>query len=317
MSVPTHPQNGKSPHGRLDTSTGLLAQPHPYERQSPFEISSLASHGQRTGLDPSESKQSERAIFGMFPESHGLDLGPDAEAAWHSIEGGTPYAGGNDTNSVGHKDGINDKEDTPPWSDLKTKAGKERKRLPLACIACRRKKIRCSGEKPACKHCMRSRIPCVYRATTRKAVPRTDYMAMLEKRVKRMEERIIKMVPEENRASTVASGRAVIRPSTQAAVPNKDAAIKKRSAEDAFTSELDEWTSHPRQVPPTTGILPGLKQPNGYENDSLREGAESLPPKDIQEHLAEVYFDTVYGQAYHLLHKPSFMRRLRYVAIKS
>src|SRR2546423_852788 len=26
----------------------------------------------------------------------------------------------------------------PPWSELKTKAGKERKRLPLACIACRR-----------------------------------------------------------------------------------------------------------------------------------------------------------------------------------
>lgn len=84
----------------------------------------------------------------------------------------------------------------PAWSELKTKAGKERKRLPLACIACRRKKIRCSGEKPACKHCLRSRIPCVYKVTTRKAAPRTDYMAMLDKRLKKMEDRIIKAIPK-------------------------------------------------------------------------------------------------------------------------
>ncbi|ENH66348.1 hypothetical protein FOC1_g10001630 [Fusarium oxysporum f. sp. cubense race 1] len=83
---------------------------------------------------------------------------------------------------------LEDKADaTPPWSGLKTKAGKERKRLPLACIACRRKKIRCSGEKPACKDCLRSCIPCVYKVTTRKAAPRTDCMAMLDKRPKRME----------------------------------------------------------------------------------------------------------------------------------
>lgn len=54
-----------------------------------------------------------------------------------------------------------DDEKPPAWSELKTKAGKERKRLPLACIACRRKKIRCSGEKPACKHCLRPDLPCV------------------------------------------------------------------------------------------------------------------------------------------------------------
>ncbi|KAL8671359.1 MAG: hypothetical protein Q9168_004141 [Polycauliona sp. 1 TL-2023] len=52
------------------------------------------------------------------------------------------------------------------------RSGKDRKRLPLACIACRRKKIRCSGDKPACKHCLRSRIPCVYKNTMRKAAPK-------------------------------------------------------------------------------------------------------------------------------------------------
>ncbi|KAL6414060.1 transcription factor 2 [Ilyonectria robusta] len=58
------------------------------------------------------------------------------------------------------------------WRGLKTKAGKDRKRLPLACISCRRKKIRCSGEEPTCKHCSRLRIPCEYKVNTRKSAQR-------------------------------------------------------------------------------------------------------------------------------------------------
>ena len=72
----------------------------------------------------------------------------------------------------GYNDAAAKKEESPEpqpsWADLKTKAGKDRKRLPLACIACRRKKIRCSGEKPSCKHCLRSRNPCTYKASARK-----------------------------------------------------------------------------------------------------------------------------------------------------
>ena len=48
------------------------------------------------------------------------------------------------------------------------------------------------------------------------------------------------------------------------------------------------------------------------EQARLMEGAESLPSTEIQEHLSEVFFEYLYGQSYHLLHKPSYMRRLRY-----
>jgi hypothetical protein len=112
-----------------------------------------------------------------------------------------------------------DPHDPPLWSEMKTKAGKERKRLPLACIACRRKKIRCSGEKPACKHCVRSRIPCVYKVTARKAAPRTDYMAMLDKRLKRMEDRVVRLIPKESLPSVANVGRSVVKPSIPGAPP--------------------------------------------------------------------------------------------------
>ncbi|KAL8729726.1 MAG: hypothetical protein Q9166_004554 [cf. Caloplaca sp. 2 TL-2023] len=191
----------------------------------------------------------------------------------------------------------------PPWSELKTKAGKDRKRLPLACIACRRKKIRCSGEKPACKHCLRSRIPCVYKITARKAAPRTDYMAMLDKRLKRMEERVLKILPGDEVSNVSVTARASVRPSASEHSNNAHNG-KKRAAEEAFGPELEEW-AHSRISNPTA--------PNDEhgQDQKLADGADKLPSQEIQEHLAEVFFDCLYGQSYLLLHKPSFMRRLR------
>jgi hypothetical protein len=220
--------------------------------------------------------------------------------------------GNNDKGEEGSK---MEEEEPPPWSELKTKAGKERKRLPLACIACRRKKIRCSGEKPACKHCLRSRVPCVYKVTARKAAPRTDYMAMLDKRLKRMEERVIKVIPKEDLPDLSAIGRAVVKPALPVPISksSKTSPTKKRSADDAFARELDDWT-HSRGQP-----LPyELSRPRNVkdgEKKLLTEGVEFLPSKELQEHLAEVFFDCVYGQSYLLLHKPSFMRKLKAEAV--
>lgn len=200
-----------------------------------------------------------------------------------------------------------DKDDKPAWSEMKTKAGKERKRLPLACIACRRKKIRCSGEKPACKHCTRSRIPCVYKVTTRKAAPRTDYMAMLDRRLKRMEDRVIKTIPKDEARDMASIGRSVVRPTAQAS-PSKTQ--KKRSADEAFAAEMEDWARGERRPPHET--FPMNREGKSTDvTGLLTEGAEFLPSLEIQEHLAEVFFDCVYGQSYLLLHKPSFMRRLK------
>ncbi|KAI0396908.1 fungal-specific transcription factor [Xylariaceae sp. FL0594] len=219
----------------------------------------------------------------------------------------------NDGTELGGKLKENKADPTPAWSELKTKAGKERKRLPLACIACRRKKIRCSGEKPACKHCLRSRIPCVYKVTTRKAAPRTDYMAMLDKRLKRMEDRIIKIVPkgeQDSSAGTVVRG--VVKPVLPGSLAQSKQSGKKRMADEAFGAELEHWargSTRPRID--SSGRPSSLQVQEAEESKLLFEGAESLPPKDLQEHLAEVFFDNIYGQAYHLLHKPSYIRKLK------
>jgi Fungal Zn(2)-Cys(6) binuclear cluster domain len=196
-----------------------------------------------------------------------------------------------------------------PWSELKTKAGKERKRLPLACIACRRKKIRCSGQKPSCRHCLRSRTPCVYKVTARKAAPRTDYMSILDKRLKRMEDRIIKIIPKEEAKDVLSTERSNVKPAPPGKSVGEVAEGKRAVGDDMFIREIESWAdqSHPKEKAP---YWP-LKKTDLEENSLFYDGAEHLPSQEIQEHLAEVYFDYVYGQAYLLLHKPSFMRGLR------
>ncbi len=203
----------------------------------------------------------------------------------------------------------------PAWSELKTKAGKERKRLPLACIACRRKKIRCSGEKPACKHCLRSRIPCVYKVTTRKAAPRTDYMAMLDKRLKKMEDRIIKAIPKSEVDAAVANvTRAVVKPSLPGALLPGKQQNKKRNADEAFGVDLDHWARAATKTKlDASGKPASLQVQEAEESKLLLEGQENLPPKDLQEQLANTFFECIYGQAYHVLHKPSYMRKLKCV----
>ncbi|KAG5925871.1 hypothetical protein E4U42_003848, partial [Claviceps africana] len=218
-----------------------------------------------------------------------------------------------DGTDLAGKKGDNKSSAPPAWSELKTKAGKDRKRLPLACIACRRKKIRCSGEKPACKHCLKSRIPCVYKVTTRKAAPRTDYMAMLDKRLKRMEDRIIKIIPKSDQDATSLITRAIVKPAILGSSAGNKSTFKKRGAEEAFGADLESWANAPVNLKVLHGVEedPASKDGNVSDEDMLfLEGRDALPSKEVQEHLAEVFFDNVYGQSFHLLHKPSYMRKL-------
>ncbi|KAG5979586.1 hypothetical protein E4U55_004996 [Claviceps digitariae] len=264
------------------------------------------------GLDSSgrgrSSEVVEDDIIGRIsPTDHSFeDAGTD--------EFGLPGNNRADATDLGGKKGDNKSSAPPAWSELKTKAGKDRKRLPLACIACRRKKIRCSGEKPACKHCLRSRIPCVYKVTTRKAAPRTDYMAMLDKRLKRMEDRIIKIIPKSEQDATSFITRAIVKPAILGASSGNKSTFKKRGVEEAFGADLESWAKAPGNFRGPDGVdeVPALKDGNVSDEDLLfLEGTDALPSKEVQEHLAEVFFDNVYGQAYHLLHKPSYMRKLR------
>lgn len=284
--------NNPSVGHAMANMAGMAGSTFGHEQSNRRESLDMGDDGIRDRNSPTDHSFEDGGTdeFGL-PENHRAD--------------GTDLGSKNKDDKTGHP---------PAWSELKTKAGKDRKRLPLACIACRRKKIRCSGEKPACKHCLRSRIPCVYKATTRKAAPRTDYMAMLDKRLKRMEDRIIKIIPKSDQDTASSITRAVVKPAIPGTNQGNKHASKKRGAEEAFGPDLEAWAKAPAKAKGVDGpddASPSKDDTETEENLLFQEGTDALPSKEIQEHLAEVFFDNVYGQAYHLLHKPSYMRKLK------
>ena len=118
-----------------------------------------------------------------------------------------------------------------------------------------------------------------------------------------MEERVIKMIPEKTTSNNTLP-RASVRPNDD----RTDSSLhhgRKRTAREAFDPDWSEWAHRP-QIPAQ------LSRDSEYEGSKdLTEGFDKLPSPEIQEHLAEVFFDCLYGQSYHLLHKPSFMQRLK------
>ncbi|KAM3525219.1 hypothetical protein NHJ13051_004084 [Beauveria bassiana] len=311
--------------GMTDQSASAFEEPSGSDH---FSLHSTMAPASVSSANMNSLTVAPNSSFAIDPSAFsaaGIDTIPDETASVDRPSPSHASAGDNanddfGSSAAGRADGTDlgkskiDKAETPAWSELKTKAGKDRKRLPLACIACRRKKIRCSGEKPACKHCLRSRIPCVYKVTSRKAAPRTDYMAMLDKRLKRMEERIIKYVPKSDQDSLAPVTRAVVKPAIPGTTAASKVAAKKRRADEAFSPDLESWVNGASKSKFGNGDAPPLMAADSQEkeeNKLIREGIDALPSKEIQQHLAEVFFDSVYGQAYHLLHKPSFMRRLK------
>ncbi|KAI7759638.1 hypothetical protein LZL87_014358 [Fusarium oxysporum] len=302
-------------HGLPDQSSLIALADHTHTFQSPTAfprhqaMSGLAHSGLPFGALPtgnrSQSMEGSKAPPQQIsPASNALEDTTTDEFGLSSLN----RADGAD---LGGKPKQDKADATPAWSGLKTKAGKERKRLPLACIACRQKKICCSGEKPACKHCLRSHIPCVYKVTTRKAASRTDHKAIHDKLQKRIEDRTIKVIPKADQGVASSVSRTVAKPATPGTVPSSKP-TKKRGAEKALGPDLEAWAKAPSK-PKIEGVdrPSSLRVQEAEENKLQHEGTEALPSKKIQEHLAEVFFDNVYGQSYHLLHKPSYMQQLK------
>ncbi|KAH6679983.1 fungal-specific transcription factor domain-containing protein [Plectosphaerella plurivora] len=176
------------------------------------------------------------------------------------------------------------------------KSGKVRRRLQLACARCRRRKTKCTGELPTCSHCLKARVPCVYKITRRPAAPRTNYMVMLDKALLKMEARIQRVTsknvpaPEVKSPLLTAPGRSVSQPGTCQPSPTSEGG--------------DDWEAmwRPESEPEwgqrrDSSVWPTIPDYDDTpRTEFMVEGSEALPPVEIQEHLSKIFFTHVYGQ---------------------
>lgn len=117
-------------------------------------------------------------------------------------------------------------------------------------------------------------------------------MAMLDKRLKRMEDRILKILPKEGHDSPQLV-RSQVKPAIVGVGPVRNTSTKKRSSDEAFGPELDAWATPTPTNNIDGGATSSLLIQEAEEGRLLTEGMDALPSQEIQEHLAEVPMSTL------------------------
>ncbi|KAF2401556.1 hypothetical protein EJ06DRAFT_475959 [Trichodelitschia bisporula] len=169
----------------------------------------------------------------------------------------------------------------------------------IACILCRKRKLRCDGCRPTCGTCKRLSHDCTYDEVRKKSGPKRGYVKLLEARLQQVETLLKSQEPESS--SVLATARAPV--------------------ENAFASRPVENTFSPT-VPTDMGMgREALSQQDFVLLDAPAETVaedpfswevvgmgleESLPPQDTINELNEVYFQKIHP-AIPMIHRGRFL----------
>ncbi|RFU35919.1 hypothetical protein B7463_g324, partial [Scytalidium lignicola] len=166
----------------------------------------------------------------------------------------------------------------------------------IACIICRKRKLKCDGSKPSCSTCTRLGHDCAYDEVRRKSGPKRGYVKALEERLKQVETLLKSQdttvtVPE----NTTGLG---IPP-----VPATDFSMSNAPLNIANDINPDRWRLHddsPQQpmddltFSTTMNLDMGLGD-NSFTWEMISLGVEEpLPPQDTIDALHQVYFDKIH-----------------------
>ncbi|CAJ2513439.1 Uu.00g015580.m01.CDS01 [Anthostomella pinea] len=180
----------------------------------------------------------------------------------------------------------------------------------LACMICRKRKLRCDGSKPSCSTCTRLGHTCAYDEVRKKSGPKRGYVKALEERLKQVETLLKTQDP-----STTASPEATKTPN----VTLEQTRIQQASATPNFTvtnpaiaiandRDADRWHINGESPQAATGSG-GLDDFNFAGNMSMGMDSldpsftwemiglgleEPLPPQETIDELHQIYFEKIH-----------------------
>ncbi|ODV92053.1 hypothetical protein CANCADRAFT_55792 [Tortispora caseinolytica NRRL Y-17796] len=186
-------------------------------------------------------------------------------------------------------------------------ADRPTKRPVIACNACRKKKVKCSGDRPACTNCLRLSIPCKYPIVKNRGA-RFSYREMLLKRLDLMQKHLDdkstakELLHMENDKSDRDDTDS---PLSSSANENM---YKVRQRNAAAAAAQKSWNG------PSNADLVRRRKGSGYP---LKFGVEiDAPEPHILEHLVELFFIHIHNQEYFFLHRRTFITKLREGKVK-
>ncbi|KAI1492332.1 fungal-specific transcription factor domain-containing protein [Biscogniauxia mediterranea] len=178
----------------------------------------------------------------------------------------------------------------------------------LACMICRKRKLRCDGVKPSCSTCTRLGHSCAYDEVRKKSGPKRGYVKALEERLKQVEELLKTQEPNTTGASPDNTGKTPnvtfepARPPTAAATANFH--VTNPSIGMASDRDMDRWRFND-ESPQAAGLdefnfAGGMPMPmNGMDPSFTWEMIglgleEPLPPQETIDELHQMYFEKIH-----------------------
>ncbi|KAK8055809.1 hypothetical protein PG993_001036 [Apiospora rasikravindrae] len=192
----------------------------------------------------------------------------------------------------------------------------------LACMICRKRKLKCDGIKPSCSTCTRLGHTCAYDEVRRKSGPKRGYVKALEERLKLVESLL--QTPESSSASAnnttaapkepAKSSSNPVEPRNQPPVTTANLNITNPGIAIASDNDMDRWHFNGDSPQPGTGddfnfntAMPmGLDPSFTWEMIGLGL-EEPLPPQETIDELHQIYFDKVHPSL-------PMMHKYRYLA---
>ena len=145
----------------------------------------------------------------------------------------------------------------------------------IACILCRKRKLRCDGQKPSCGTCSRLGHDCAYDEVRKKSGPKRGYVKLLEQRLKQVEDLL------ENRETleTVTRRDSTLQSAGQQQFPSPT------TMENTFTSTSNIPVTDPSFVDPTLSSMMadfGVGGSDDFSWEMIGLGLdEPLPTQDV------------------------------------
>ncbi|KAF2832987.1 binuclear zinc transcription factor [Ophiobolus disseminans] len=193
-------------------------------------------------------------------------------------------------------------QNEPNNQDAQNDAAAKVKRI--ACVLCRKRKLKCDGTRPTCGTCNRLSHDCAYDEVRKKSGPKRGYVKLLEQRLQQVEHLLKNQdAPETTKdASRQDTASAYVATTLQQALPNSGDYLN---------------TQDRIQDPQTSGaetLQNGGTVPNTADADFPWEMIglgleEPLPPQDVMDELYQIYFTKIH-LSMPLIHRPRFLAAL-------
>ncbi|KAI7777484.1 c6 transcription [Diaporthe eres] len=210
----------------------------------------------------------------------------------------------------------------------------KRRRIPVACGACRSKKSRCDGSRPKCSSCQALNVECVYLAppiATTTPVPRA-FLQLVESRLSQLESDVRSLKSQQSEGGSVPDSVTVDRrpsfqihqvpasfrePDSAESVVSPDAtdgigSIEFTKEDDSGYYGIEAWPSPSIILMRACPARPAAEESGSYADSSgPRNDCLSLPPDDEMDALVDRFFrDT--GALFPFVHPYTFMETYRH-----